>query len=54
MTCRSAAALTANYAEVFAPKVKTAVAAANPHNLFVRDQGVMIGNGEIWMKFVAL
>jgi hypothetical protein len=32
--------------------VKGAVAAAKPDNLFVRDQGVMIGNGEIWMNEV--
>jgi hypothetical protein len=50
MTYRDAAALSANYARVFTPEVKAAVAAANADNLFARDQGVMIGNGEIWMN----
>ena len=49
-TYRNAAALSANYARVFTPDVKAAVAAAKPDDLFVRDQGVMIGNGEIWMN----
>jgi hypothetical protein len=52
ITYRNAAALSANYAWVFTPEVKAAVAAAKPDDLFVRDQGVMIGNGEIWMNEV--
>lgn len=51
-TYRNAADLTANYARVFTPEVAAAVTAARPDNLFVRDQGVMIGNGEIWMNEV--
>jgi hypothetical protein len=51
-TYRNAAALSANYARVFTPEVEAAVTAARPDNLFVRDQGVMIGNGEIWMNEV--
>ena len=50
MTYRDAATLSANYARVFTPEVKAAVAAAKADNLFARDQGVMIGNGEIWMN----
>jgi hypothetical protein len=49
-TYRNAAALSANYTRVFTPEVKAAIAAAKPNNLFARDQGVMIGNGEIWMN----
>jgi hypothetical protein len=49
-TYRNATALSANYTRVFTPEVKAAVAAAKPDDLFVRDQGVMIGNGEIWMN----
>ena len=49
-TYRNAAALSANYTRVFTPEVKAAIAAAKPDDLFARDQGVMIGNGEIWMK----
>lgn len=51
-TYHNAAALSANYARVFTPEVKAAVAAARPDNLFARAQGVMIGNGEIWMNEV--
>jgi hypothetical protein len=50
MTYRNAAAVRANYARIFTPEIKAAVAAAKPDNLFARDQGVMIGNGEIWMN----
>jgi hypothetical protein len=50
MIYRNAAALSANYARVFTPEVKAAVAAAKPDDLFARDQGVMIRNGEIWMN----
>jgi hypothetical protein len=49
-TYRDAAALSANYGRVFTPEVKAAVAAAKADDLFARDQGVMIGNGEIWMN----
>src|SRR5262249_9645648 len=51
-TYPNAAALTADYAQVFTPDIKAVVAAAKPDNLFARDQGVMIGNGEIWMTEV--
>jgi hypothetical protein len=48
---RNAAGLNANYARVFTPDVKAAVAAAKPDNLFARDLGVMIGDeGEIWIN----
>ena len=52
MTYRNAAALRASYARVFTPEVKAAVAAAKADDLFSRDQGVMIGNGEVWMNEV--
>lgn len=48
---RNAAAVRANYARIFTPEVKAAVAATKPDdNLLARDKGVMIGNGEIWMN----
>ncbi len=50
MTYRDAATLSANYARVFTPEVKAAVADGKTDDLFARDQGVMIGNGEIWMN----
>ena len=49
-TYRNAAALRANYMRVFTPEVQAAIAAAKPDDLFTRDQGVMTGNGEIWMN----
>ena len=49
-TYRNAAALSDNYTRVFTPEVKAAIAAAKPDDLFARDLGVMIGNGEIWMN----
>ena len=52
VTYRDAAALRARYAQVFTPEVRAAVAAAKADDLFARDQGVMIGNGEIWMNEV--
>ena len=52
VTYRGAASLRSRYAQVFTPEVKAAVAAAKPDNLFSRDQGIMIGNGEIWMNEV--
>ena len=47
---RNAAALSTNYARVFTPDIKEAVAATQTDNLFARDLGVMIGDGEIWMS----
>jgi hypothetical protein len=47
---RNAAALSANYARVFTPDIKKAVAVTKTDNLFARDLGIMIGNGEIWMN----
>ena len=49
-TYRDAAALRADYARIFTSEVKAAIAAARVDDLFARDQGVMIGNGEIWMN----
>lgn len=37
-----------NYDAIFSDGVKAAVAGQTADNLFYRDQGVMIGNGEIW------
>lgn len=48
-TYRNGAVLRAGYAQVFTPEVVEAIAAATPSNLFARDQGVMIGDGQVWM-----
>lgn len=49
-TYRTPAALRANYARIFTPEVKAFIAAAKGDRLFSRDQGVMMGNGEVWMS----
>ncbi len=52
-TYRNAAALLADYARVFTPDVVKAIGDAKPDDLFARDQGVMIGQGEVWMNEIA-
>ena len=55
---RSAAELVANYDAIFSPRYRDAIAAAMPRNMFVRDQGIMLGQGEVWFgadgKVIAL
>ena len=45
---RSRNALLKNFNAVFTPKVLKAIRDAKFETLFVRDQGAMIGDGEIW------
>lgn len=47
---KSAADLLKKYDVVFNKTVKAQLAAQKPDKLFARDQGVMIGNGEIWFR----
>lgn len=42
------AALISHYDAIFSPAFRAAIAAALPRNMFVRDQGVMLGHGEVW------
>lgn len=44
----NSAALLVDYDKIFTPKVRGAIETADPNDLFVRDTGVMIGNGEVW------
>jgi len=50
--------LLANYDAIFSPRYREAIANALPYNMFVRDQGVMLGNGQVWFgpdgKVIAL
>jgi hypothetical protein len=39
-----------NYDEIFTPQIKTALAKQKVAELFVNWQGVMVGNGEIWLS----
>jgi hypothetical protein len=42
--------LVANYDAIFSAKYRKAISDALPHNMFVRSEGVMLGNGEIWFE----
>ena len=47
-TYDDAAALQADFAKVFTPAVLAAIEKATYGSLFIRDQGAMIGDGEVW------
>ncbi len=47
-TYDDAAALQADYSKVFTPAVLAAIEKATYGSLFIRDQGAMIGDGEVW------
>jgi|GEM_PF-1407075 len=47
-TYKNQAALLADYDQLFTPAVLKAIAEQTYDDLFVRDQGAMIGDGEIW------
>jgi hypothetical protein len=38
-----------DFARIFTPKVRRAILDQAPNALFVRDQGAMIGSGEVWI-----
>ena len=52
MTFASAADLLAHYERVFTTKVTAAIERQSYALLFARDQGVMIGDGEVWFNGV--
>ena len=45
---RNASALLADYDTLFTPRLRESIANAMPRNMFVRDQGIMLGSGEVW------
>jgi len=45
-----AQAVERDFDRIFTPKVKRAVLEQRPDRLFVRDQGAMVGNGELWLR----
>jgi hypothetical protein len=47
---RDAASLERDFDRVFTPKVRNAVLRQSAKDLFVRDQGAMVGNGELWFS----
>lgn len=51
-TLRSKRDFIANYPSIFTPQLVDIVARQKYATLFVRDEGAMIGNGEIWFSGV--
>lgn len=47
-TVKTAAQFLKNYDRILNAGVKQAIADQDASNLFYRDQGVMIGNGQVW------
>jgi hypothetical protein len=45
------AAVQKRFAEIFTPAVRKAIADAKPDELFVNWQGVMLGDGAIWLHW---
>jgi hypothetical protein len=45
---RSRQELISNYDAIFPSAYRQAIAAALPRNMFARDQGIMLGNGQVW------
>src|SRR5215203_3201702 len=45
---RDAQSLERDFDRMFTPRVRSAILKQRPDQLFVRDQGAMIGNGELW------
>ncbi len=52
VTLRNANQLTARYDALFTPRVITAIRDQTYAELFVRDQGVAIGSGQLWFSGV--
>ena len=48
---RNPVELLANYDAIFSPRYVEAIVGAVPRNMFVRDQGIMLGRGEVWFGF---
>ena len=51
---RDAKSVRANYDRIFTPKVRKAILAQRFEQLFGRDQGVMIGGGEVWFDHLCM
>jgi hypothetical protein len=49
---RDTKSVRADYDRIFTPKVRKAIVAQRFEQLFGRDQGVMIGDGEVWFDHV--
>jgi hypothetical protein len=51
-TYRDAKSVERDFDSIFTPKVKQAIAQQRPDKLFVRDQGAMVGSGELWFDHI--
>jgi hypothetical protein len=51
---RDAKSVRADYDRIFTPNVRTVILAQRFEQLFGRDQGVMIGDGEVWFDHACL
>jgi hypothetical protein len=49
-TYRDARSVERDFERIFTPKVKRAIAAQRAEQLFTRDQGAMVGSGELWFR----
>lgn len=47
---RNRGELLAHYDEIFSKAFREAIAGALPRNMFARDQGIMLGSGEVWFN----
>ncbi len=47
-------AFASRYADIFTDEIKSAVLGQKYDELFVRDQGVMFGNGQVWLSGICL
>jgi hypothetical protein len=47
-TYRDAASVERHFNQIFTPQVRRAILEQKADRLFVRDQGAMIGDGEVW------
>jgi len=48
--CLSAAEFMADYDVVITKKFREEIIKATPHNMFSNDQGIMLGDGEVWFN----
>ncbi|HVX82660.1 MAG TPA: hypothetical protein VHB23_14920 [Devosiaceae bacterium] len=53
-TIRSSAAFVAAYDQIMTPDIVDAVTKQQYGDLFVNDQGIMFGNGEVWIHGLCL
>jgi hypothetical protein len=53
-TYRDAESVERDFDQIFTPRVRRAIAGQSSRELFVRDQGAMIGDGEVWFDRTCL